>query len=199
MANQNDIPEDNERKRNEPIPDSIRWFREHSVPITGVVVVFLVVCLVGPTSRIDWTKAKDFTDVFRNVTQSLAFIAGGIWAYFKFVKARTFQESLIPVVSGKFVAIEDRVYLVATIQVKNVGLSKIEFSQKGSALMVFEYAPTSLEKIQTVEGKQVTAFDLFEPRSFYRAKRKNSGTNTNSTTRFSRSGLPTGTRNIFTF
>ena len=159
MANQIDITDDNERSSNEPIPDWIKWFREHSIPIAGVIAVLLVVCLLQRTSRIDWTKAKDFTDVVRNVTQALAFIAGGIWAYFKFVKARTFQESLIPVVSGKFVNIDGRMYLVATIQVKNVGLSKVELSVKGSALIVFEYPPTTLEEIHTVGGRQVTSLN----------------------------------------
>ena len=105
---------------------------------------------------------KDFTDVFRNVTQALAFIAGGIWAYFKFVKARTFQESLVPMIFGRFATIEGREYLVVTTEFKNVGLSKIEFSQKRSALMVYEYAPPTDAEIHLVGNKLVTSFELFD-------------------------------------
>ena len=60
MANQYDIPEDNERSSNEPVPDWVKWFRDHSIPIAGVIAVLLVICLLQPASRIDWAKAKDF-------------------------------------------------------------------------------------------------------------------------------------------
>ena len=69
-------------KGNEPEPDLINWLKENSVPIIGVASIGLLVCAFGRYSSIsvDWTKAKDFTDAFRNVTQGLEFFAGGIWA-----------------------------------------------------------------------------------------------------------------------
>ena len=33
MADQNDIQEDEKFRSHEPIPDGVRWFREHSIPI----------------------------------------------------------------------------------------------------------------------------------------------------------------------
>lgn len=123
---------------NEPKPDFIKWFQKNSVPLAGLILVALIICLIAHYSSItvDWTKTKDFTDAFRNVTQGLAFIAGGFWAYFKFVKGRTFQESLSPVVIGRFASIDGGVFLVVTTQIKNVGLSQITFNEKGSVLIV---------------------------------------------------------------
>ena len=163
MANQNDI-QDDKLSSHEPIPDGIKWFREHSIPIAGVLAVLLFICLVQhySTRTINWTKTKDFTDVFRNMTQGLAFIAGGIWAYFKFRKGRTFQQRLIPVVSGKFTFIEGTAYLLVRMQIKNVGLSKIELNPSECALIVFEYTPGTVSKIHTVADKRLTSLDMFE-------------------------------------
>lgn len=153
----------------EPDPEAVKWFRDHSVPIAGVILILLLLCLVGHYSSItiDWTRTKDFTDAFRNVTQGLAFIGGGIWAYFKFVKGRTFQESLTPIVTGKFASMDGAVFLVVSTQIKNVGLSKIEFNRTASALIVFEYIPAVYGEIHTVADKRLTSFDVFGEKDRY--------------------------------
>jgi hypothetical protein len=116
----------------EPDPDLIRWLKENCVPIGGIAVGALLFCLVAhySSTTIDWTSTKDFTDAFANLTQSVALIAGAVWAYFKFAKGRTFRERLITNVSGRFVLIDGSVFLVVTTQIKNVGLSRIAFDQK---------------------------------------------------------------------
>ena len=111
----------------QPTVAGLKYVREHSFPFLVLSLVALLVCLTAHYSSINvnWATTKDFTDAFRNVTQGLAFIAGGIWAYFKFVKGRTFQESLTPVVLGKFVSVREEVFLIVTVQIKNAGLSKV--------------------------------------------------------------------------
>jgi hypothetical protein len=152
-----------ESHKNEPEPDFIKWLQEHSVPITGVVLIVLLLCLIGhySSTTVDWTKTKDLTDVFRNVTQGLAFIAGGVWAYFKFVKERTFEERLAPFVDGRLAVIDGKVFLVITTQIKNVGLSQITFDKRVSALKVFEYAPTEDSEVVIVADKRLTSFPAF--------------------------------------
>lgn len=158
-----------ETKTNEPKPDFINWFEKNSIPLAGFILGALILCLIGHYSSItvDWTKTKDFTDAFRNVTQGLAFIAGGFWAYFKFVKGRTFQESLSPVVTGRFASIDGGVFLVVTTQIKNVGLSQITFNQKGSVLIVFEYAPGGGSQIITVADRRLTSFAALDENDRY--------------------------------
>jgi len=77
------------------------------------------------SATVDWARAKDFVQAFANVTQTLALMVGGVWAYFKFVKGRTFEDRLTPTVNGKFVSINGSVYLIVTTLLENVGLSRI--------------------------------------------------------------------------
>lgn len=152
-----------------PDPEGLRWFRAHSIPIAGIILIALVLCLVGHYSSVtlDWARTKEFTDALRNLVQALAFIGGGIWAYFKFVKGRTFQESLTPVVTGKFASIDGVIYLIAITQIKNVGLSKIVFNHYGSALILYEYLPSTEKEIHTVADKRLTSFEVFHEKDRY--------------------------------
>ena len=110
---------------------------------------------------VDWTRTKDFTEALANVSQSFALIAGGVWAYFKFAKGRTFRDRLTPSVSGKCIAIEGTVFLVVTIQIKNVGLSRIGFNHKASSLVVFECITSEAEKVLGVVNNRLTTFQVF--------------------------------------
>ena len=146
-----------------PDPDFINWLKEHCVPILGTVFGALLLCVGARYSSItvDWAKTKDFTEAFANVTQSLALIAGGVWAYFKFAKGRTFRDRLTPTVSGKFVSIDGSVFLIVTIQLQNVGLSRIAFDQEVSSLVVFEYVPSHANEIFNAENNELTSFRIF--------------------------------------
>jgi hypothetical protein len=153
----------------EPDPDFINWLRENCAPIVGTVFGALGLCLIAHYSSVtvDWSRTKDFTDAFVNVTQSLALICGGVWAYLKFVKGRTFEDRLIPNVSGKFVSIDRSVFLVVTTQLKNVGLSRVAFDQEVSSLVVFEYVPSEAEEILSVKNNRLTSFKVFGDKDRY--------------------------------
>jgi hypothetical protein len=143
--------------------------KQNIIKALGVLSLLgFLICLITHYSGvvIDWSRTKDFTDALNHVVQSLAIIAGGIWAYFKFRKSRTFQESLIPGVVGRFAAIDDRNYLIVNTQVKNVGSSRVTFSS-ASALIIFEYLPSPGEDIHTVADERITSFDIFEARDQY--------------------------------
>ena len=153
----------------EPDPDFIRWVKENCVPIVGVASAGLVLCLVAhySSTTVDWTRTKDFTEAFANVIQSLALIAGGVWAYFKFAKGRTFRDRLTPSVSGKFVSIDEAIFLIVSIQLENVGLSRIAFDQKASSLFVFEYIASEVEEILRVKNNQLISFQVFGDKDRY--------------------------------
>ena len=153
----------------EPDPDPIKWFKENSVPIGGMAVGLMLFCLVAHYSSmtINWATTKDFTDAFANLTQSCALIAGGVWAYFKFAKGRTFRDRLIPTVSGRFVTIKGSFFLIVTTQIKNVGLSRIAFNEELSSLVVYEYVPSSGNEILGVMNKPLTSFKVFSDNDRY--------------------------------
>ena len=151
---------------NEPVPRPLQWIRDNSLPITGLLLLVLLFCLIAHYSRIkiDWPATHEFTGSIQNLVQVLALCAGGCWAYFKFVKARTFQQSLTPAVTGRFVVLDGVVYLIATIQIKNVGSSRIDFDREGSALILYEYIPSSDASVYAVEDKRLASFAVFEPK-----------------------------------
>src|SRR5678815_2323795 len=93
------------------------------------------------STTVNWARTKDFAQAFASVTQSLALIAGGVWAYFKFAKGRTFEERLNTAVSGKLVPIDGAVFLIVAIRLQNVGLSRIAFDQEVSSIEVSEFVP----------------------------------------------------------
>jgi len=130
------------------------------VPIVGAVSGALVLCLMAHygSATVDWGKTKDFAQAFANVTQSLALIAGGVWAYFKFAKGRTFEDRLNTTVSGKLVSIDESVFLIVTIRLRNVGLSRIAFDQQVSSVEVFEYVPFQAEGIARVKNDLLMVF-----------------------------------------
>ena len=72
----------------EPDPNFIKWLKENCVPIAGIVFGGLVLCLVAhySSTTVDWARTKDFAEAFASVSQSLALMAGGVWAYFKLPK-----------------------------------------------------------------------------------------------------------------
>src|SRR5215216_7824340 len=82
--------------RKEPHPEWVEWFKENSIPTGGVLLMLLAFCLVSHFRfATGWSKARDIVDTLAKVTQILAVTIGGWWGYFKFVKGRTYQESLI--------------------------------------------------------------------------------------------------------
>ena len=148
---------------NEPEPDFIKWLKENCVPIVGIVFGALVLCLIAhySSTTVDWARTKDFAEAFANVKQTLALIAGGVWAYFKFAKGRTFRDRLNPTVSGKLVSIDGSFFLIGTIQLQNVGLSRIAFEQQASSLTVFEFVPSQTDEILRLEYNLLASFSVF--------------------------------------
>ena len=153
----------------EPDPNFITWLKQNCVPIVGIACGALVSCLVAHYSSvtINWTRTKEFTEALANVAQSLALVAGGVWAYFKFTKGRTFQDRLIPSVSGKFVVVDKSVFLVVTTRIKNVGLANITFNPKASIVIVSEFIQSETDEIVRVVNNRLTSFRMFEDKDEY--------------------------------
>lgn len=68
---------------------------------------------------------------------SLAILAGGLWAYFKYMKGRTFKERITSELSCAVEEVGGIRILVASLHLKNVGLSKVNINQRGTALSLF--------------------------------------------------------------
>lgn len=158
---QSDLPSRLTNK--EPRPEWVEWFKEHCIPICGVLMMLLGFSLISHfPAGTGWSKARDITDTLAKVVQTLAIIVAGGWGYFRFIKGRVYQESLIPIVSGKLLTIDSQTYLIVKISVENVGQSVVEFAPDASSLKVFGYInPTSSEIMPVTDIKlaQLVALD----------------------------------------
>jgi hypothetical protein len=96
----------------------------------------------------------------KTISEIIAFFIGGLWAYYKFFRGRTFKPRLEFVVSGSVHRAGNSAELLASIQMKNVGLSKVRISQRGSALSAFRSLPGGPGR--NVEWGQLVVLPVFE-------------------------------------
>jgi|SRR5215203_755785 len=102
-------------------------------------------------------------DIVQKLFTIAAIVGGAIWTYFNFFRGRTYRKRLEPEVSGKVLTLNGSSHLLATMSLKNVGLSRVEIEQRGSALQVFSYSsPLSEEHVVTAQWEELTAFPVFE-------------------------------------
>jgi hypothetical protein len=109
------------------------------------------------------SKVQAVADILQKLFTIAAIIVGAIWTYFNFFRGRTYKIRLEPEVSGKAVTINGLNHLVAAIRLKNVGLSRVEIEQKGTALELLAYnAPDGTKNIVSAAWDRLTAFPVFE-------------------------------------
>lgn len=77
---------------------------------------------------------KTVTTIISNTVTAAAILAGGIWAYFKYAKGRTFRPRVSVNMLGQWQAVNGRHLLQTRVTVKNVGASKIVLRQEGTGL-----------------------------------------------------------------
>jgi hypothetical protein len=77
------------------------------------------------------------TTVAYNIVTSSAVVVGGVWAYFKFVRGRTFANRAELNVTANFDGSPDQVYFCATVTLKNTGLSRLPLNSDMKAIRIF--------------------------------------------------------------
>ncbi len=84
---------------------------------------------------------KTIVEIIGTAVTAAAVVIGGSWAYFKFVKGRTYRPRLEVGLSGQWRPVDERHLLQARISVKNIGASNVTLLQKGTGLRVSILAP----------------------------------------------------------
>jgi hypothetical protein len=84
-------------------------------------------------TAVDW---KETFENFRNLATALGIVVGGMWAYLKFFRGRTFVPRLDLTVTGKPVRCHRANGLHLHLQVKNVGLSEVRVQKAYSRIEV---------------------------------------------------------------
>ena len=87
-----------------------------------------------------------FADAADHLTQSLALIVGGAWAYLKFLRGRTFAYRADITLAGEVVDLGQWPAVMAHLAFTNTGLSKLPLKQGGKVIHLYgtpatEWAP----------------------------------------------------------
>lgn len=88
-------------------------------------------------------------DNIKTVAETVGILFGGVWGYYKFFKGRTFKSRLELTVTGNAWTTKHETYATACVQLKNVGLSRVVITQRGSALQ-FHSALNNVENAADV-------------------------------------------------
>jgi hypothetical protein len=98
--------------------------------------------------------AADIADVLEKGVRTLGIVVGGLWAYFKYFKGRIYRPRLELQALAKVIRSGEDRHLLVTAKLKNVGLSKVEVEQKGTAIRVLRWNPKS-----DAEGRILSVWD----------------------------------------
>jgi hypothetical protein len=102
------------------------------------------------------------TDIAGTLVTSLAIIVGGVWAYFKFVKGRTYRPRLEVDLAGEWHIVNGCQCLRARVAVKNIGASVVTLRQKGTGLRVSVPIDDRQGIPALVEWQSLRVFPIFE-------------------------------------
>jgi hypothetical protein len=80
---------------------------------------------------------KDLAAAAQSVATAVALAVGGIWAYYKFFRSRTFRPRLEGAVQARLVRSGGRRLIDVTVTIKNAGLTRLDLTQEGSGLRFF--------------------------------------------------------------
>jgi hypothetical protein len=152
----------------------IKWTNASATIFWVVLILWLIIfsftlllAALSSELNIDWGKLWENID---NGTSSLEHLAtvigliiGGIWVYYKFFKGRTFEPRLELSVNGKIVSNNDLNLVIASLQIKNVGLSQVRFQQESNLVRFSSYtAPTAIAVAERVNWNWLKTYNVFE-------------------------------------
>ena len=81
----------------------------------------------------------DLASIIRDLATALALIVGGGFAYFKFVKGRTFAERLKASVDAELDTARSLILVNASARASNIGLREFHIAREGTALRLFAH------------------------------------------------------------
>jgi hypothetical protein len=104
---------------------------------------------------------KTIVEIAGTTVTALAVIAGGLWAYFKFVRGRTFRPRLELGMSGQWRMIKDEPLIHARLTVKNIGATNVSLLQKGTGLRISRLDPDQPGSAEPARWQRIRVFEIF--------------------------------------
>ena len=103
---------------------------------TRAVTGLCATLLQGETATSGLDDAKTVADIVGTLITALAVIVTALWAYYRFVKGRTYRPRLEVSMGGEWFTVDGKRLLLARVRLKNIGASVVELLQKGTGLRV---------------------------------------------------------------
>ncbi len=110
-----------------------------------------------------------FAETTNHLTQSLALIVGGAWAYLKFLRGRTFAYRADIELAGEIVDLRRRPAVMAHLSFTNTGLSKLPLKEGGKVIHLYGTSaavwapPAELEWRRIFTALVLAEHDWIEP------------------------------------
>ncbi len=104
-----------------------------------------------------------WADIAQKTAATVAIVGTAGWAYFKFVRGRTFRRRVELTISGEVRRGPGIVYLLTNATTKNIGLSKFEIDHERSGLRVMTHASEgAVTEPRLAEWKPLSTWPVFE-------------------------------------
>jgi hypothetical protein len=105
------------------------------------------------------------------VAQVIAVVVGGTWAYFKFVRGRTFSKRLELAVEGVLIGRDNDYAVIVTASLRNPGLAVVALSETAKSTYLYGLAATDWLSDASVEwGTHLRVTPLFEEHEWIEAE-----------------------------
>ena len=108
------------------------------------------------------SHSKDTLDLIEQITKLVGIAVAAVWAYFNFVKSRTYYPRMEMTASGEIRESGSQKYVVPRITLKNIGNSKIALINRGSGYRIWisTEGPEQSGEMLWMDGKPV--YSMFE-------------------------------------
>jgi hypothetical protein len=109
------------------------------------------------------STVQTWADIAQKTAATVAIVGTAGWAYFKFVRGRTFRRRLELTISGEVRLGPGIVYLLTNSTAKNIGLSKFEIDHDKSGLRVMTHASEdAVTEPRLAEWQPLSTWPVFE-------------------------------------
>jgi hypothetical protein len=128
----------------------LRLFFAASIWIGVVILAIIVVIWSSPGNRLaalfgqmlsHGEGVKDWSAAVGSIVTALGIVIGGIFAYYRFIKGRTFVAIIDPTVSGEVTVEGDSLYLRVSATVENKGQSRVNIDTELTGVVVSARRP----------------------------------------------------------
>lgn len=106
---------------------------------------------------------KDMIAVLRGAVETAAILAGGVWAYYKFLRMRTFKARLSLGMSGEALHHAEGLYLSVILEAKNIGSTRVRLEPDSAGLRIFAMKGLSpSNEVARGEWERLATYPLLE-------------------------------------